>query len=317
MFLQRNSTLRLHAVCVFLLSLSVYLITLSPGVTPGRSANVIVRAAQLEPVNTYTSPIYYLTTKVVLKAFGSIAGPATLLNLVSAVCGALVLSLMFMLVASIPHDRTSEETRSYTPVVGDSIASAWLAVIAALFSAPMWWASTRAFENTFGLCILMTVLLLVLTYRRSGRYALACTASVLIGLGCNELPAMVILLPVLGASLVFFLWVHQCFTVHRILQMAACFLLGWAFCLLNAWMFMQTDMYDWAGFSSFIEVLRVIWRDQFRALSVVCSQSGLDYCFVPQRHPIHYYADPKTCGGFSGSWQHCWLLLPSCHPAGG
>ena len=183
----RHRALQLHTAAVFILGLGVYLFTLSPGVIPGRSAFVTVRAAELEPVTGYANPLYYLAAKAWLAMAGSIAGPAMALNLFSALCGALALTFFFRLVSAIPHDRTSEEISLYHAKDRDSIASAWLAVLAAMFSAPMWIASTRAYENTFGLCILLGTLLLLLRFKNQGGVWLARILALSIGLGCNEI----------------------------------------------------------------------------------------------------------------------------------
>ena len=258
----RHYLLNLHAAGVFFLGLGVYLFTLSPGAVPGRSANIIVRAAALDPVSSYANPLYFLAAKVWLGMVAPFTGPAMALNLFSALFGALALSFLFLLVSAIPHDRTSEEADVYAPRNSDSVASAWLAVLAAMFSAPMWVASTRAYENTFGLCLLMGTLVLLLRFKQLGGIWLARSICLIIGLGCNELPSMVILFPFLVLALGYLLFVHKLFSIRILLQLAGCILLGGCFSLINAWMFMQTDIYVWAGDDSYMQVVRVLWRDQ-------------------------------------------------------
>ena len=82
----------LAVACVALLA---YIVTLSRGVFPGESANLMVRTLDLVPRDTPAHPFWTLLVRLVSKIP---LGPLPLrLNLISAVCGAAALALFFRL----------------------------------------------------------------------------------------------------------------------------------------------------------------------------------------------------------------------------
>lgn len=264
----------LHALAASVVAFLFYLVTMNPGVSPGLSALSIVRSGYLQPISSYASPFYYFLSSLITSISQDSRVYVPLLNGVSALFGAGIVGILHYLVGHIPHDRTSEETKRYALQKSDSITSAWIAVAVLMVSSPFWWASTRALPHTLGLFLLLLIFLLLLVYRKTGRKWIPVLLVFLLGLGCNELPTILLVSPLVLAALAYQAWIHRYLNARSFLLMSILFSFAISFSLINAWLFMHTEMFQWAGFNGYMEVLRVLWRDQIFGLSHSIPQIG-------------------------------------------
>jgi len=178
-------------VGVGLFSLLIYVLTLSTGVFPGESAWLMAIYTGLEPLEVPMHPLW----GSIVKGLGSLSFGAlpVRLNVLSAVCTALSVMLVFSLVSSFIRSVIDEEySLDYAPFV--SKAGGFLAAVAFLFSVPAWQAATRLQFQSFDLLLLLATVQLIAWYRGRFKTVFLILFVILAGLGTLEsvlfIPAM-------------------------------------------------------------------------------------------------------------------------------
>jgi len=210
-------------------TLSVYLLTLAPGVVPGLSAVAAGSVLRLLPGIPVTHPLWLTTSRAVaaLPVFDTVFR----LNLFSAVCGSIAAAWLFRLTKRVIFEMIRESpTLRLVPVAEDeptgraplalagdpaqralpdedSDATEYLianlggvvTVLSFAFSAPFWIASVSLHAQTFNLLLLLLTFELLACYRFTGKTS-ACVAAVfLLSLGAVESVAFIVLAPLILA----------------------------------------------------------------------------------------------------------------------
>lgn len=184
--------------------LALYLVTLGRGITLGNLHPFAqVSGLQWQPV--LTNPLFYLLTAP-LKLLPTALVPLGL-NLISAVCAALVLALLARAVALLPHDRTHRqrelERSDYSLL---TIRLAWVPVVLAVLLCGLqhafWQSATSGGAELVSVLLFAYVVRNLLEYRRDGREAWLFKAVLAYAAGLPENWLMVLLLPAFVVALV-------------------------------------------------------------------------------------------------------------------
>lgn len=205
---------------LFLLCLTVYGLTLAPGVVPGESAVATAQALRLLPEAPVTQPLWLAVARAV--AAVPLLDKVVSLNLFSAVCASLAAALLFRLTKRLIVELLREppairmvplgeegvpEAESAGP--GDEVDPSRLqserliatmgGIVTALafaFSAPFWIASVSLHPQTFHVLLALVTLERLFSYYFTGQNTTCLAALFLMGLGCVDSALFLALVPV-------------------------------------------------------------------------------------------------------------------------
>lgn len=182
-------------VAVFLL----YFLTLCPTIHPGPSANAVcdVKGIGLTPPTAH--PIWLILGRL-LGSFSS--NTAYVLNLMSAVFGALTIALLYALLSQFSHTRTAEEEARYQTHPYLRQAAALSGALLVAFSRPFWEGSILAGFDTLNTFFLVLIVFLVARYAKTSKARYAIAFGLLYGLAITNYPTLFVLAPIF---IVFFL----------------------------------------------------------------------------------------------------------------
>lgn len=257
---------------LILLSFGLFLFTLSEGAYPGESASLIAYHTGLDPFDTLLQPVWGLVARLVALISGN--DFVTWLNVFSALCGALSVGLLFVLVAGIPHDRTLEEERSRFSASRVQALSGLAAALFFLFSIPFWSVANRAHYATFDVLLMLicTWLLMRVWIVKSRR--LLYFFAFLYGVGMVQSAAFILAAPVFAVLILYRLFERNMIAWRLLLTIAGWALLGFILILPAALRFYFTPAYEWRSISGFPELVWILIRDQGRTALSATRQVG-------------------------------------------
>ena len=199
---------------VGLVSLTVYILTLSPGVVPGAAAVATGRTLGLLPALPAVHPLWLLVSRAVaaIPVFDTVLR----LNLFSAICGSLAVAWLFRITKRVffefireaPSVRlvpAGEEDLSKGMVIhpdGDVMEHVYaslgglVAALAFAFSAPCWIASASLQTQSFNILFVLLTVDLLFCYHYTGKTGVCVAALFLFGLGLVESVIFVTLAPI-------------------------------------------------------------------------------------------------------------------------
>jgi len=162
--------------------LFLYLTMLSPGVFPGRSADLVVKVLALEPRLTAAQPLWFWLAK----ALTALSSSVFILNVFSAVCAACAVLLLSLLLRQVVL--LWAESREKDPEQVNLLArAAALSGGFALGLSPAFWsAATRAHIGTFDAVLVLVWGMFFLMFVRSRELRWAYVFAVWGGLGAVE-----------------------------------------------------------------------------------------------------------------------------------
>jgi len=247
------------------LTLVLYTATLSSGAYFGRPASLTAQTLNLVPEYVANQPLW----KMVAGALTALPGdPVFLLNLFSALCGALCVALMYGLIRHAVGQAIDtaiiDEKRAVTAARLGGVAAA----TALAGSVPFWIVATRAHTAAFHLLLILGAAALLLPYAATTRARYAVLFALLYGAGLVEYEAFWPLAPLAGGFLLFFGWRARQLRVSFVLLLAAVALLACsALYGLAIWRFSRLDDYELRAFTGWGAALWDFWRMQYREMT--------------------------------------------------
>ena len=239
---------------------AVYVWTLSRGAFPGESAGLIVNHTGLNPFGALSQPIWGVFVR--LLAAIPVGDLALRLNLFSALCGALSVGLLYLIVDSIPHNKTREENRLGFGMRHVQHISGASAALFYAFSVPFWSVSTRAHHLTFDSLLLLACCWLFLQVWRTQRLRTLYLFAFLYGIGTVQSASFLLAAPFFAGFLLFNLWQREQLKWGHFLRLMGFALLGWSLIFPAAYRFYLSPAYEWRAFDGYFELLWVLVRDQ-------------------------------------------------------
>jgi tetratricopeptide (TPR) repeat protein/ABC-type cobalt transport system substrate-binding protein len=258
----------LLAIACGVVAFLVYLLTLSPGVYPGQSAQLMAVCTGVEPA---VAPAHPLWTPIVawLGNLDVLTLPVRL-NLFSALCGALAVSLLYRLAAFLVRQTIYDDTVSDRHRNIAAVLAGLAAAVAFAFCVPFWSASTRLQYQSFDLLLLLAVFYLLVLYVRTGWLFLVLVFAFCYGVGMVESILFLAMAPVAGLAALFVLWQQKRLDHGTTIAMSLLLLLGLGVYVVCARHFFATEDVALRGYKSWQDVLVYMWRDQYHEL-----QNGL------------------------------------------
>lgn len=284
-------------------SFLLYVLTLSPGVYPGASAEWVSAALGFRPWETAAHPLWRLFAAGWQRL--PVGGDVWRLNLSSAFCGAVSAVLLCRVVACWVYGRLRIRTEDRSEPEGDRaqeggaqegpteeerlerrtaslVAAASGAAAAALFATGLagWSAATRFRPEAFELALVLAAFLLYVDYTRvRGTWRLYALA-LLCGAGLAESALFWVASPVLAVILLVFLYQHYRLRPGLCAGLFAAGLLGLGLYVLSARAFACAGTgpaeaaADWHG------ALRAVLKAQVREVRFFLPRAGWPYVLV-------------------------------------
>ena len=181
------------AGALFIVVFVVYLLTLSPGIYVGPSAEAVcdVKGAGLTPPISH--PVWLALGRF-FALFSS--NTAYMLNFMSAVFGALTIGMMYLVVSQFIHGRTAEEEARYqTQPLLRQVAAISASLLVA-FSYPFWEGSVLAGSDTLNTFLLALIVFLVWRYAKTSKSRYAMLLGLVYGLALSNYPTLLLLAPI-------------------------------------------------------------------------------------------------------------------------
>lgn len=256
---------KIIGIGLMVMALAVYLITLSRGACPGSSAALIVSHGGLVPRFSPASPLW----TAMVAAIRAVSGDnfVIMLNLSSAICGALSVGLLYNLMSEgvlvfISELSFSEKKRRIASVIAGSTAS-----LAFAFCIPFWIVSNRAHTASFDILFLLITARLLLAYMDYGKMWIALVFSFLFGMGVVEFSTFIVIAPVFGVWLLYVMWKRNVLRLSVVLSLIGCAVFGMMLYLLAAWGFYKSQGYELMKYDGFFDIIWHMWRSQYQMIT--------------------------------------------------
>ncbi|MCK5850214.1 MAG: DUF2723 domain-containing protein, partial [Kiritimatiellae bacterium] len=246
--------------------------TLSVGPFPGLSARLISESAGLYPRLTPNHPLWsglgWLLARV---PFGELSFR---LNLFSALCGAVSLSLLYNIVTTTVRVTIEKGIRDVLPSRVASRLAGISAVLFFAFCVPFWSACNRVSIASFDILLLLCLTRVFMVYAVSGKTIHALLFAFIYGVFTVEVSALIILSPVFGLYLLILLWRNEGFSVRSITAVVLSSFVGLLLYFLVAWIFFGSEGYGLRGYTNYWQVIWCLWRDQYWVLTRSMPRQG-------------------------------------------
>jgi hypothetical protein len=229
---------RLAAIGCFAAALATYLAALSPGAAPGESTAYLAQHLGLAEFPPMSHIVWGWLVQVLDMA--GVRPPSYLPNLLSAVCGAGIVALVYLLVSRLAFNLEFEIDAARIRLLA-GVAGAFCAMV----SAPIWLVSTRAHPYALDLLLLLAALFFLSQYKASGRpldlYAFGITYAV----AAAEFDTCLLLTPPLALYVLWLMKVNGRLRPRPLLALASCGLITLAFYAVAAWHYSLTPAASW------------------------------------------------------------------------
>lgn len=240
-------------VLVFLFSLALFALTSSPAPVPGESARWLLQGVGLDPLPSLSHPLWFALAKAVsVLPFGPLVYR---LNLLSAVCGALSVALIFLTTACLRHDKTFEESSLRRLPSGHGLISGLVAALILATSVTFWVVSNRAHPATLGICLALLAFRLFQRFDYQPEYWRLALSAFCWGLACTEVPGCVLASPVYLVAILLALVRKGVWRWKAAVAIGGALVLGLLPLLLLAFHFMGTPAYAWREFDGLLQVI--------------------------------------------------------------
>jgi len=244
---------RLMSVLLGGTAVVVYGMTLTKGVFPGESAQLMATVSGLNILEVPVYPVFCSITSW-LSSLSVFTLPVRL-NLFSLVCSVLAVVLVYRVVSFFVRDVITEEA-SYELAPRVSTMAGVIAAVAFMLSIPVWHAATRLQYQNFDLLFpLLAAQMLVWFVLYRWRVCLVLFV-VICGLGAVESSVILFVLPVLAMLALYVLWRTQTLTFLRVAwMMGGVALVMGMFFILVAYRFFRVEDCAAMGIENIGEVM--------------------------------------------------------------
>jgi len=261
------------AWAVFVLSLIVLLFNVNGLPQPGQTSFILMQKLGIDPVSEFSNPLY----SWIVKLIAAVLGPANAIygvNLFSAICASAVLAFIFIFVYRAARTFNLEKNFNPTEMHRVQMVSGLFSVLYLLAALPFCLAATRASPLPFDLLLLLGSFHLAATCTKDNFISRLSLATLLFGVTMVEFNTAILTSPLYGVLVLYKLWTFNSFNARSFLVIFGSGLAGLLLYLIQAGLFIATPAYEWRGFSSYFEVIRFIWIEQYQGLTLTLPRVG-------------------------------------------
>ena len=257
---------RVLAAVMGVISFVIYLATLSAGAFPGSSAELVVQYTGAMPVRTASRPVWVALVWVFQRL--PLGGDAVFrINLLSAVCGALAVSMLCRLLIGtvrlvIDTDVVDEGDARWAATLAGITGS-----LALTFCAPFWIVSTRAHFLALDVLLLVVAAQLMLLYARQGASRLLPILAFFYAVGTAQSATFIVFGPLYVGVLFLLMWRRGQLRPSPILAMVAAMLAGLCLYLVAALIYRGSDGYAVYEYRGVWDVAWSVLRQQYYMLT--------------------------------------------------
>lgn len=259
-------------MAVFAVSLLVLLFHVHDLPHPGQASFILMQKLGVDPISEFSNPVY----RWVVSLISLVAGGSAIygVNLFSAVCAAGVLAFLFQFVYRAARTYNLEKNFNPTEMHRIQLSAGLVSVLYLLASVPFCLAATRASPLPFDLLLLFASFHLVLSCTKDNSLSRLSLGALLYGIITVEFSTAILISPLFGVLVLYKLWTFNLFSTRNILMIFGAGLAGLLLYLIQAGLFMAQPVYDWRGFTSYFEVVRYIWVEQYHGLTLTLPRVG-------------------------------------------
>lgn len=246
---------------LFVLSLLLYVLTLSTGFYVGQSASVVAQHLGVQPFPPMLNHVWGW----IIRALAALPiGPmAVRIHLFGALCSAASVWLLFHIMVRIEYARKFSEGMPRASLQRVRLFSAIVACLTLATAIPFWMVATRAHPLAFDLMLLLFSFHLLLRYRENGRASYINSAVLIYGVGLTDFATLVLFLPVFGVMVLVALYNRQELRASVVFRLLGLALVGLAPQFIAAALYAKSDAFVWRQFTHYGEVLWWMWHDQY------------------------------------------------------
>jgi tetratricopeptide (TPR) repeat protein len=252
---------------VALLALLFYLPQVAWFTYPNEYAAMLARLLGLDPFRVPAHPVWQLLVAALTRLPGT--SPSALLSLFQAACGAVVVGLVYAVASDVRIRRSKSRSKqaAYDAETEHSRRLAGLlAAVYAAVSLPTLIVFTRPHPLALAaLLVMLSTWLIQRAWRQPARstWYLFCAVY---GLGCAEFPTFFLLAFPFGLGWLWLSWRHALWSRWFLPLGLACFFATYAVVLLACWIYFQSPVAEWRGFTTYFSVLHFFLWEQVQAL---------------------------------------------------
>lgn len=242
---------------------------------PNEYAATLATLLGVDPFRVTAYPLWQFVLGMLLKVPG--LSPSAWAGLLNAVCGALVVGLMFEVSSRVRLRRSKSRTKQALHDADTAEARQLAGLVAALYTAlslPLLMVFTR--QHPLALSALLGMVALGLTQRAFlqptlGRWLAFCAVY---GLGCAEWPTFFVLSPLFGLAWLWILWRHA--LMNRVMLPLGVLVFGasYSVILLASWFYFRSEVAAWRGFTQFGSVVHFFVHEQVQGLRTCVPKVG-------------------------------------------
>jgi tetratricopeptide (TPR) repeat protein len=255
-----------------LAALGLYLFTLSTGPYPGDSATQMAQQLGLEPFGAGSHLLWSLLVDLVVRL--PLGGMVMRLNVLSAICGALAVWLLFRVVAEAVWLVVTVDDTNRRATGNASLLAGMASALALMGSIPFWYASNRFHVASFDILLLILVARVFVAFSKEASLGLGLLFALLFGVGAVESATFIVMGPVALIGVIGVLWYDGDLRWSRVFGLAGALLLGLLVYLGAAWQFMHGDEFIFAVGGDFWQALYYILRGQYGLIARSLPQLG-------------------------------------------
>lgn len=262
-----------------LLAFVIYLVTLSDGAFPGESARHVAMYLGLMPKVTMLWHVWSIVAWLVGQLFPQ-ADPIFLLNLLSAICGAISIGLFYGIMTGILstfiEKNPLNQLRTNTAIRFGAMVSS----LALAFCTPFWVASNRAHPAALDILLFLLAIWLVLKYLNTTNIWYAYFFSFFYAVSMAEFTTMIVFAPLACVLLLLLLARDERLKPVVLLKLALFFLLGCSVYFIIVWTFQYSPDYELRNYQGYFHALKIILRDQLFTIAYSIPPKGWLTIFV-------------------------------------
>ncbi len=257
---------------VALAAFVAYLVTLSVGAYPGESAGLVVEYTGLFPRVLPTHPLWAALVALVSRLpGGTVVGR---LNLLSAICGAGAIWLLYDLVRTavnslIMPDVSHQKRQAFAGTLAGLTAAVFFA-----FCIPFWMVSNRAHHAPFDLLLLLAIFRWFVSWLKRPTIIPAVGLIFAIAVLSTELATAMLFAPLIGLTMLFRLWKTGGLNIPVAVALALAGVVGLSVHLVSAWIFCGSEGFVLREYNGYWHVVRQILQSQYALIGRSLPREG-------------------------------------------
>lgn len=261
----KNLSKKTVALLVTLVALVTLALHVQPVPAAGRPAMLLAQKLGVDPFPSFAQPLYGWIAQGLAVVSGAHA--VYVINLFSAICGALLLGVLFSLVYLVTRHFNATNAMPHGAMHRIQTVSGLIATLYLLSTETFLRAATQAGPLAFDVLLVAVAFYLVVSFTGKSGPRRILSACFLYGVAMVEFNTAILLFPLFGVLILVMLYTTNMMRPWLVAKAAGCGLAGLSMYLVQAGLYRVSDAYIWREFTGFFQVLWYIWLEQYQSLT--------------------------------------------------